>query len=112
MKYALIAVVVLLSWSQPAVAFQWTTLGSGNDSCGTWTKESRQGGSLHYGNKQWVLGFVTAAQMFLRRDLMRGLDNEGLLGWIDNHCRDNPTQTLTGASLSLVGFLDKRRLSR
>ena len=108
MKYALIAVVVLLSWGQPAVAFDFSTAGVGNDSCGTWTKESRQGGAIHWQNEQWVAGYVTASSVQLRRDLISGTDFDGLMGWIDKYCRNNPTSSLMNASWWLVDFLKKR----
>ena len=108
MKYALIAVVVLMSWGQPAAAQTYTVLGQGLSSCGAWTKSSRQDGALHWTREAWVLGFVTASSIRLRYDLMHGTDNDAIAGWIDNYCRDNPTNNIVNACNSLVDFLRRR----
>ncbi len=108
MKYALIAVVVLLSWGQPAAAFTWTVIGEGYTSCGAWTKSSRQDGVLHWQRVQWIFGFVTAAAYYTRSDFAKNTDNDGLLGWIDNYCRDNPLDDISDATVALVKALKKR----
>ena len=77
MKYVLIALIVLMSWGQPAAAFTFTTSGAGNIICGKYTKESRKDGALHWQNEQWVLGYVTPATIYLRRDPMGGTDIDG-----------------------------------
>ena len=109
MKYALIAaVIVLMSWGQPAVAFGYTAIGEGISSCGKWTKSSRQDGLLHWQRKQWVLGFVSAARIFLRSNFAENTDAHAMMGWIDNYCRDNPLDDITDATIALVIALKKR----
>ena len=111
MKYALIAAIVLMSWGQPAAAQGVDVFGYGARSCGAWTEARRTGGSSQrYQREQWVSGYVTAANRYLGNLTggIGGIDYEGLMGWIDNYCRDNPTMSLHNAARYLVKFLKNR----
>ena len=112
MKYALIAVVVLMSWGQPTAAETYTVLGSGNETCGAWTKSSRKETAIHWQREQWVFGFITSARIWLQHDTGSEIDLDGMTGWVDNYCRDNLLNSLTSASIALLEALQNRSLSR
>jgi len=98
-----IALVILLLSSASAIAEKsedgWV-YGPGTASCGKWTKEN--GSELGYMYMGWVLGFVTAADIFKDLDLT---DAAGMKAFIDNYCRQHPTDPLSRATAHLVVHL-------
>ena len=60
----------------------------------------------------WVLGYATGDNWssYEQLDFLIGVDGHGMLGWIDNYCRDNPLSSINLASEQLVIFLKLKRL--
>ena len=119
MKYALITVIVLMSWGQSAVGEPIMIRGAGAGSCGTWTKwiQHNAGGgagnnALHEIQQAWVAGYWFAAQLHNRRNVGKDIDWDGKLGWINNYCQKNSTLQIATAATALWEFLLARELSR
>jgi hypothetical protein len=78
-------------------------LGQGNYSCGTWTVDRQASGAAAAIDEAWVLGclsgFSLADSVFTKKSNTVATDNNGIFGWIDNHCKINPTENLASASL-------------
>lgn len=83
--------------------------GSGSDTCAAWT-QSREGTSEEakqdaQKRTEWVLGFLTAINMFNTPSgsLHGGIDSrDGALSWIDARCKVTPTNPLFAAVAELV----------
>jgi hypothetical protein len=60
-------------------------IGSGTQSCGTWTADRRSGGAHSWQNEQWVVGFISGVGYANERgqDPMRNLDAQAVYGWLD-----------------------------
>ena len=93
--------------------------GAGTEPCADWTEA--RGGTSEEANRdsqrriEWVLGFLTAVNMFTERSgsLHGGIDDrEGALSWIDNHCLTNPKDPLFAAVADLVFDLKSRNRQR
>jgi hypothetical protein len=82
-----------------------------NDSCGEWTSNRALGNRAPQGLEGWVLGFVTAANIYGSNDgrLGEGSGSKGMLAWIDQYCACNPLDTVLTASAKLIIELKKRR---
>jgi hypothetical protein len=87
------------------------TLGPGANSCGTWVSERRQDSLVSLQIQTWVLGFLTAYNEFVATDgqISRGVDVQGLMGWIDNYCQAHPLEDVESASVHLVLELKRRK---
>ena len=93
---------------EPARQFQGFTY-PGNDSCASWS-EYRKGNRAPQ-LEGWVLGFVTAYNMFGSGNRLAGADTnaKGLLAWVDQYCATNPLDTVMTASSKLVIELKNRQ---
>src|SRR5689334_7920198 len=107
----LIAIGLILA-ATPANAMtndgHYVSVGWGLHSCGTYVKARRVGDP---GPMNWVAGFITAYNM-TRGDtynIAGPTDLEGLLAWLDNYCRDHPTNLMDNAVGSLIAFLYPNR---
>jgi hypothetical protein len=80
-----------------AVGFQQT-------SCGTWTqaRAKHQSAEMEF----WALGFVSGSNVARAKedaiDILKDVDAEGLLSWIDNYCRSKPLELFPIAAAYLV----------
>jgi len=91
--------------------------GAGRESCAIWTK-AREGTSdqSQLDNQkqiEWVTGFFTAVNLLTQSSgsLHGGIDDQdGMLSWIDTHCRANPNDPLFAAAADL--FLDLKNHPR
>lgn len=114
-NFRLVAVaILLLAQSQAASALindngQSMILGLGINSCGSWTENKRTDNLSNYTERQWLLGYVTAFNTWGPGDenISSGIDNNGLLAWVDNYCAANPLQTIGNAAEALVVTLYK-----
>lgn len=113
MLVCLVAILVCMTFSEAGAAGP-QLLGVGGKSCGTWTaaraKPDNVDNDVKWNMIQWILGYVTAANSYLapRSDLTNGIDNQGLLAWIDKHCREEPLHDIAFASRALVVELMKQ----
>lgn len=88
----------------------YDNLGIGIESCGTWASDQKEGGIGKLTSGEWVMGFVTAYNMFAWQgeNVSGTSDNTGLLAWIDNYCASHPLDNLAHASAALVEELRNR----
>jgi hypothetical protein len=97
--------------SSPALAQSpMMVMGSGNISCGTWVDHRRHSAVLSLADEAWVQGFITAYNAYVAPDggVHASIDAGGVSGWVDNHCRAYPLDTLAMAAQYLVEELKRR----
>jgi hypothetical protein len=73
-------------------------LGAGASSCGTWTAD--RSAKTANDDVQWVLGFLSAYNTFgpdPSHNISHSTDVNGVLGWIDNYCREHPLAMMVEA---------------
>jgi hypothetical protein len=100
--------VVLLAWPVVAMANEFHNRGAGTVSCGSWTQEHHRGrGETALLQENWVLGFVTAAEVFSEAKRYKSADNAALFAWISNYCSQAPLDDLAKAAISLTLELQK-----
>ena len=84
-----------------ARAQEYTAIGAGADSCGTWTaNRSSPNGNERIAGDQWVLGFLSGIGFMgdMTIDPLNGMDAQGVWAWIDNYCRANPIDEIADAA--------------
>jgi hypothetical protein len=102
MRLLICAFLVLSTFltSHRAFSQTFTVLGFGNESCGTWNIDRQSDEAI--GDEAWVLGFVSASNAALmgstKKNVTITTDMNGVFGWIDNYCKNNPTNNLTTAT--------------
>jgi opacity protein-like surface antigen len=108
----LIIVAVLVCLTGPASAADangnYTLLGAGTASCGSWTETRRTNG--YFQHSGWVQGYLTAYNAMLPGvvDLTEGIDVAGIMGWMDNYCNKNPLNNMDDTAAALVKHLRSR----
>jgi hypothetical protein len=91
-----VSVLVLLSGAIPASAQQpAAVIGAGvGVSCGKWLEDRRLDMP---GIQNWALGFLSGVGVYGvdpvtgHKNPLNGMDADGVLYWLDNHCRADPT---------------------
>lgn len=80
--------------------------GAGLESCGTWTK-ARQGDPIERQIVEaWVDGYLAGSNLGSSRpDALYGRDANGIYGWMDNYCRNNPLKAIVAAATLLMAEL-------
>jgi hypothetical protein len=80
-----VACVLSLSIGLAAIpnARAFSYAGSGTASCGTWTAERNDGGTVA---QQWILGFLAGFGWQGGGDPLAKTDAQGVWGWIDRYC--------------------------
>jgi hypothetical protein len=88
----------------------YQVLGTGTASCGTWTSDMKQGGVLAAGDKEWLLGFLTAYNLHGpgTNNISKGTDAGGLFAYVDNYCAAHPLEVIADAAQQLQIELSKR----
>jgi hypothetical protein len=94
MKLFLSSVVWLALLPWPTFAqMKNPILGAGNETCGAWL--SHRNSDVNYLEQEWLLGYISATVVWMEditnKDIMYGSDANGAFYWIDNYCRQNPT---------------------
>ena len=106
---AVIGMVLLLcpvaAHAKPAAAGNYSVLGMGVESCGTWksAREEKEGWkALALGD--WIGGYITAYNAWSAGpdDITKGTDLRGALAWMDDYCAKNPLETIATAASELV----------
>lgn len=96
---------MLLVLTVPVPAQELPVLGQGNLSCKSWV-ERRAGDALDAATMTaWVLGYITAFNQYVsapQGDVSGGQETQELTAWIDDYCRQNPTDNFYNASAALV----------
>jgi hypothetical protein len=97
----------------PAFGQQYSVLGQGNESCGTWSVDRQSGQG--FGEEAWVLGSLSgqdsAAAFVSKKTVTVNTDSNGVFGWIDNYCKINPTDTIASAAIAFWGESSTIKLS-
>jgi hypothetical protein len=91
---------------------KYVVFGMGTLSCGSYTQARKVPGPTELQFEYWVTGYITAVNRFLPEtsDIANGTDLDGLMGWLDNWCRDNPTKNFsTGADALELHLFPTRR---
>jgi hypothetical protein len=104
-----IAVIGLLLLSLTADAA--IVLGPGSASCVTWNGDRRRNESHSQLNQSWVLGFVTAYNLYRpasQDGSPRPMDSRAMMVWIDNYCDANPLKDIFDAAQALVEDMEGR----
>ena len=106
-----VGAVIVAAWPgapQGAGAFDadgtYMVHGTGQSTCREWLIDRRIGDAGAWQLQQWVLGYVTAYNEFVRgpADIIDGLQAEGLFSWFDAHCGTNQTDVLSSAIRTLI----------
>jgi hypothetical protein len=116
MKSLLAAVFFLLALSSYAEALdssgtRYSIQGTGTKSCGAYLEARRQRGIEEVQFSAWLAGFITAVNYELQDtyDVLGSTDIYGALGWVDNFCQSNPTESFSRASVLLAKSLYPKR---
>ena len=105
----IVSVVGLLLFS--LVADAAVVLGPGSASCVTWNGDRQRNESHSQLNQSWVLGFVTAYNLYRpasQNSTPRPMDSRGMMAWIDNYCDANPLKDISDAAQALIDDLEGR----
>lgn len=84
-----------------AVAGTYQVIGAGAQSCGTWISDRSNPSSVAANlDESWVLGFLSGVGFEGGADInpLEGMDDNGVAGWVDNYCRQNPIVNIATAS--------------
>jgi hypothetical protein len=113
--HSLLAVAILMSTVLQVVArsdnSSFTALTMGTHTCGAWLEQrARPVSGRNQVYEGWVLGFLTAANLLndSDTDLLKHIDGQSALAWIDNFCRANPLDRLDTATARLMHELIER----
>jgi hypothetical protein len=101
----------VLCQARPNQEGAYEVLGVGTVSCAVWTKDRVDRASdRHFINGAWVQGYLTAVNLFSDgpSHIAKGIDDDGVMAWIDNYCAQHPVDSLTVAAKALVEELNKR----
>lgn len=86
--------------------------GYGTKSCGFYNEARRQPDQRDATNiATWLTGYITATNQLRldTYDIAGSTDLAGMLGWMDNYCRANPTENIRKAAAKLAEFLYPNR---
>ncbi len=105
----IVSIVGLLLFS--LVADAAIVLGPGSASCVTWNGDRRRNESHSQLNQAWVLGFVTAYNLYRpasQDGSLKPMDSRSMMVWIDNYCDANPLKDIFDAAQALIEDLGGR----
>ena len=76
-------------------------IGSGNESCGTWTKLRKSGGWQSMAD--WSAGFITATNLHTKiRQGLSAENGDAIISWLDSYCQANPFSKWVSANNQLL----------
>ncbi len=85
---------------EPRHASAFMVIGTGLESCGTWTANRRYPNSIAaVMDEQWILGFLAGVGDAIPSDAdpLRGVDAQAVWAWVDNYCHANPLDQIIRA---------------
>jgi hypothetical protein len=87
-----------------ACAQQFSMLGMGSSSCGTWVADWRESGdpAMAVAEESWVFGFLSGIGYSTTNDPLHNMDPDGVVGWFDNYCIANPINTIEQAAAAFA----------
>jgi hypothetical protein len=106
---ALVSVALTLLGFPSAIGadenLNYTAFGIGLKSCGSYTEARKSDVELRF--VDWLAGYFTALNRVTlhTHNLIGNTDFDGATGWLDNYCKDHPTERFGGAADSLRLFL-------
>lgn len=79
----------------------YRVLGAGASSCGTWTQDRAHN---DFDDVEWVLGYLSGFNGWGQGtpDASEGIDNNGVIAWVDNYCLEHPLNNIGDASAALI----------
>ena len=110
--FALIVSTTPIDASGPGVVIR----DFGIRSCGVWLEVRTTRNEPPYDvrfvqAREWISGFLSAHNWYLKPqqgDVAYNTDREGIYGWLDGYCRENPTAGFIKAIVGLVEYLESR----
>jgi len=102
MKIVLVCTAILLLMPTAVRAQKYMLMGQGTRSCGAW-REDRQAGPLAaFGEKSWVVGFLSGVGYTGIANPLNRVDADGVFAWIDNYCQARPLKSIAEAAGAFV----------
>ena len=107
--FGLMVVLSILVQATPSRAQK--TVGYGETSCKSWTKERRTETAMSFAYSGWVLGFVSGVNAIgilmsdESRDFLKTAVAKQMIAWVDDHCAAHPDDNLDSAAFALIGAL-------
>jgi hypothetical protein len=101
LKTALVAGSLLFVLTARIAAEGQGVLGQGNVSCSSWLENHTRDDA----RVAWILGYITAFNQYGSKpesDVSEGTTTEEMMAFINNYCRNHPTDNLYRASAALV----------
>jgi hypothetical protein len=79
-------------------------IGSGVESCGTWTASRRQSEFAAIQPAQWILGFLSGAGYMSSEgvDPLNRVDAQAVWAWVDNYCLAHPLESIEQAGVAFI----------
>ena len=104
MKLVTMALLVALATGNAHA--QGTTVMGGQVACAQWTNSPQVRATMRH----WVMGYMSGFNMNVLNevDILYGYTTEGVIGWIDKYCRENPLELLTTGVVQLTHMLADR----
>jgi hypothetical protein len=93
-----------VAWAQDN-PLRITIIGGGIASCGTWTQARQARAASAPSLEGWIVGFASATNLTASRDLLKGMDYDGVVAWVDQYCRANPLHQVSTAAVQLMEAL-------
>ena len=115
MKLIIVAAVLLMvAVASPKAAGpggMHKVYGAGNVSCGKWLEVRNMRDVRYFQSESFIFGYLTSYNYFVhpKGDIVGKADEEGVMAWIDKHCRDYPLESLAQAAITLVTHLASRK---
>jgi hypothetical protein len=103
MRLALPAVLAAaLVGSAPAIGYNM--IGSGTDSCGTWTALRHQSEPAAMQPGQWILGFLSGVGYMDLGELdpLNRMDARAVWAWVDDYCLTHSRESIARAGAAFV----------
>jgi hypothetical protein len=95
-KTLLLTVLTVLLGAGEAEAQGYQLLGSGANSCGSWTAHMLEYSRPDLQEAAWVLGFLSGIGYVGKNGdaPLDGMDAQGVWAWIDNYCHAHPIENI------------------
>jgi hypothetical protein len=107
--FRLMVVLSILMQATPSRAQK--TVGYGETSCKSWTKERRTETAMSLAYSGWVLGFVSGVNAIhilmadKSQDFIKTAVAKGMIAWVDDYCAAHPDDHLSSAAFGLISTL-------
>ncbi len=83
--------------------------GHASPSCGEWVAHREKSDTLALGNAYWLQGYLSGLAMGSGKDILAGMENSTVNGWMDKYCQANPLKNVAGGANALAAELIKNR---